>query len=108
MAEPLAEQMLKWNIEICARECAKTGGCALDAVEPETPASALLHTIEVPIAVAYGTYDETYTKVAMKHVGSKVPTPTVREFQAAHMINMELPDDFNQWLGKWLEGFLEE
>ena len=95
--------MLKWNIEICARECGKTGGNALDAVEPKTPAANMLHTIEVPMAVAYGVYDESYTQLAMKHLDSKVQTATLKEFRAAHMINMELPDEFNQWLGGWLE-----
>ena len=108
MAEPLAEQMLKWNIEICAREAAKTGGCALDSTEPEKPAGSMLHEIDVPIAVAYGSYDETYTIVAMKHVGSKVKGATIKEFAAAHMINMEFPEEFNKWLGVWLETNFED
>ncbi|KAK5166471.1 uncharacterized protein LTR77_008014 [Saxophila tyrrhenica] len=103
MAEPLAEQMLKWNIEIAARECSKTGSLALDTVEPETPAGHLLHTIEVPVAVAYGAYDETYTVAAMKHLGEHVRNAQVKEFETAHMVSMEMPDEFNKWLGKWLQ-----
>ncbi len=103
MTEPLAEQMLKWNIEICARECSKTGGLALDTVEPEKPAGKLLNTIDVPVAVAYGSLDETYTVAAMKHVGETAKSTQVKEFAAAHMVNMEMPDEFNKWLGKWLQ-----
>lgn len=108
MAEPLAERMLKWNIEISARECARRGGCNFDTVRRNPPAGSQLHTIDIPTAVAYGTYDETYTTAAMKYVASKVKGATVKEFETAHMINLELPDEFNKWLGDWLEAnFLE-
>jgi pimeloyl-ACP methyl ester carboxylesterase len=103
MAEHLAEQMLKWNIEIAARECSKTGGIALDSTEPEKPAGQLLDTIEVPLAVAYGIYDETYTIAAMKHVAATVKGAQVKEFPTAHMVNMEEPEEFNKFLGKWLQ-----
>jgi carboxypeptidase C (cathepsin A) len=43
----------------------------------------------------------------MKHVASKVKNSTLREFKTAHMVNMEVPDEFNKWLEGWLEGFLE-
>lgn len=106
--EHMAEQMLVWNIDICGREIAKTGGSVLDVVHPETPAADMLHTIEVPVAVAYGIYDETYTIAAMKHVAEKVQGADVKEFAAAHMVNMEFPDEFNAWLAVWLEtNFLE-
>lgn len=108
MAESLAEQMLKWNIEISARECSKTGGSALDTVQTEKPAGTLLHTIDVPVAVAIGTLDETYTIAAMKHVASNVKGAQSKEFETAHMVNMEMPDEFNKFLGKWLQAnFLE-
>ena len=103
MPEPLAEQMLKWNIEISARECAKTGGTAFDTVTHEPAAGTQLGTIDVPACVAYGIYDETYTTAAMKYVAMKVQDVTVGEFKTAHMINLEVPDEFNEWLGSWLE-----
>ncbi|KAK3707644.1 hypothetical protein LTR37_011992 [Vermiconidia calcicola] len=108
MREDLADMMLKWNIEISARECAKTGGCALDTVTPEKPAGTLLHAIDVPVAVSYGVFDETYTTAAMKYLADKVPGATIREFRAAHMVNLEARDEFNKWLSDWLEtNFLE-
>lgn len=106
--EPLAEKMLKWNIDICSREISKTGGTSLDTVDPEKPAATMLNTIDVPVAVSYGTFDETYSIMAMKHVAEKVRGAAVKEFRAAHMVNMEFPDEFNQWLGDWLqEKFLD-
>ena len=101
--EPLADQMLRWNIDICSREIAKTGGCSLDAVEPEKPTFTMLNIIDVPVAVSYGVFDETYTKVAMKLAAEKVKGAELKEFEAAHMVNMEFPDEFNQWLGDWLQ-----
>lgn len=61
----------------------------------------------MPLAVAYGTYDETYTQVAMKHLASNVSSATLREFPAAHLINFELPDEFNKWMEEWLAELLE-
>ena len=101
--EQVAERMLKWNQDICARECGKIGGMALDVVSRDPPASTKLHAIDVPTAVAYGTYDETETTAAMKHVGASIKDANVKEFKTAHMINLELPDDFNRWLSDWLE-----
>ena len=108
MAEPLAERMLLWNIDISGREFAKRGGSSFDTVVREPASGTQLHTIDMPTAVGYGAYDETYTTAAMKHLGSNIKGATVREFQTAHMINLEVPDEFNEWLSEWLEGnFLE-
>ena len=95
--EDLAERMLKWNIEISAKECAKTGGNALDPVQRNPPAGALLHTIDCPVAVAYGTYDETYTNAAMKHVAEKVQGATLKEFKSAHMVSILAPLSPAMW-----------
>ena len=103
MAEDIAERMLKWNIEISQLECSRRGGTALEAVARDPPAGTLLHTLDIPVAVGYGVFDETYTTMAMKYVGTKVKGANVREFRTAHMVNLEVPDEFNQWLGEWLE-----
>ena len=103
MAEDIAERMLKWNIEISQLECSRRGGTALEAVARDPPAGTLLHTLDIPVAVAYGVFDETYTTMAMKYIGMKVKEANVREFRTAHMVNLEVPDEFNQWLSEWLE-----
>lgn len=103
MAEDIAERMLKWNIDISQREAARRGGTALDTVARDPPAGSLLHTLNIPVAVAYGVFDETYTKAAMQYLGMKVNGANVREFRAAHMVNLEMADEFNQWLDDWLE-----
>ena len=101
--ENIADRMLKWNIDLAARECAKKGGFALETVEPDPPAAQQLNQINVPTAVAYGVFDETYTNAAMKHVAANVRGAYLKEFQTAHMVNLEAEDEFNRWLSDWLE-----
>ena len=105
LAEDVADRMLRWNIDISARECARTGGFALDPVRRDPPPTALLHTINCPTAIAYGTFDETFTNAAMKHVSEKVRGATLKEFKTAHMVNLEHAQQLNQWLGDWLDAY---
>ena len=109
MAEDIAERMLKWNIDTSQKEVARRGGTALDAAARDPPAGTLLHTLNIPVAVGYGVFDETYTTAAMQYVAMKVDGANVREFRTAHMVNLEASDEFNQWLGEWLEeNFLQD
>ena len=80
---------------------------ALDAIRQEPPPIARLHTIAVPTAIAWGTFDESYTTAAMKYVAAQVEGATSKEFEAAHMINLEKPDEVNEWLHEWLEASFE-
>lgn len=109
MPEDIAERMLKWNIDIGQKEASKRGGTALDAVARDPPAGTLLHTLDIPVAVGYGVFDETYTSAAMQFLAMKVNGANIREFSTAHMVNLEASDEFNQWLGEWLdENFLQD
>lgn len=109
MAEDIAERMLRWNVDISQREATRRGGTALDAVARDPPAGSLLHTLTIPIAVGYGVFDETYTTAAMQYLAMKVNGANVRGFSTAHMVNLEASDEFNQWLGEWLEeNFLQD
>ena len=81
---------------------------ALDAIRQDPPPIARLHTIEVPTAVAWGTFDESYTTAAMKYVANQVSGATYKEFETAHMVNLEQPDEINEWLSDWLEASFEE
>jgi pimeloyl-ACP methyl ester carboxylesterase len=109
LAEDVAERMLNWNIDISQKECAKRGGTALDTIARDPPAATQLHTLDIPVAVGYGTFDETYTTAAMQFLAMNVNGANAREFRTAHMVNLEVPDEFNQWLGEWLEeNFLQD
>ena len=103
MAKHLRERMLAWNLDIAAREIAKTGARAIDSVIWEPAPVAKLHEIRVPVALAYGTLDETNTTGAIEYLGRRIAGAEVRAFDTAHMINLEKEDDFNEWLGTWLD-----
>lgn len=109
IAEDIGDRILKWNIDITQKECTRRGGMALDFITRDPPAGSLLHTLNIPTAVGYGAFDETYTQMAMKYMAMKVEGANLREFRTAHMVNLEVPDEFNQWLSEWLEeNFLQE
>ena len=99
MAQALAQKMLAWNLDICARETSKTGGLALEVIEQEPR----LDRISIPTALGYGTYDEAETTATMKMVAEAMPHAIVKEFKAAHMINLECEEELNDWLGAWLD-----
>lgn len=80
---------------------------ALDAVRSDPPPIARLHTIQVPTAIAWGSFDESYTTAAMQYVANHVKGATSKEFETAHMVNLEKPDEVNQWLNEWLEAHFE-
>lgn len=102
MAEHLRERMLAWNLKIAEREVAGTGAGAMEAVRREPAPVSLLGGIGVPVAVAYGMLDETSTTGAMKVLGQRIAGAEVREFEAAHMVNLEKEDEFNEWSSAWL------
>ena len=103
ISEELADRLLRWNIDISRRDFAKTGGDALEPVQRDPAPATQLHTINVPTAVAYGSFDETYTNEAMKFLESNVKGAVIKEFETAHMINLEEPGPLNEWLNEWLE-----
>ena len=53
-------------------------------------------------AVATGKYDESSTTKSMEYIVQHVSGATLKEFDAAHMINLECPELFNAWLGAYL------
>lgn len=105
LPDPLVDILLPWNAELCRREYAKTGGFALEPKEAEPPVADRLHQIGIPVAVAYGVYDATYTKAAMRGVADALQNATIREFEAAHLINMECEEEFDWWLSDWLQKY---
>ena len=95
-------KLYDWCKDALARQLAGTGGFAIRDEVMDPPASARLSEIRVPVAVGIGKFDESSTNAAMKHLGDHVRSATVREFDAAHMVNLECPEEFNQWLEEWL------
>lgn len=108
LASHLHGRMLAWNLDIAAREIAKTGAGAIYAVRREPAPATKLHEIQVPVLVAYGRLDETNTTGAMKYIGERIVGAEVVGFETAHMVNLEREDEFNGvvrgWLERWFEG----
>lgn len=103
LSHTVADKLYTWCLDIAARECSGEGGTALESVDLEPPASSRLREMKIPVAVAFGTYDESETTAAMRHVGTTVDGANAKEFKTAHMINLEMPEEFNAWLSQWLE-----
>lgn len=96
------ERMMAWNLEIASREVVKQGPSAVEAVRREPAPVTKLHEIEVPVAIAYGTLDETNTTEGMKYASQRIARVESKAFETAHMINLEEEDEFNGWLSSWL------
>jgi len=98
----LRRDLYEWCKDIAIRECNGTGGSAIASKDLEPPAVGRLADIKVPVAVALGIFDETYTTAAMRYLGENVNNSTMREFESAHMVNLECNSAFNPWLEMWL------
>ncbi|MCJ1421195.1 hypothetical protein MMC32_007557 [Xylographa parallela] len=96
------QQLYAWCKDIAARELNGTGGSAFEDQDLDPPAVGRLSEIKTPVAVALGTLDESSTIAAMRYVGEHVRVSTLKEYKAAHMVNLECPDEFNVWLEDWL------
>jgi len=97
------EKLYSWGLDLAGRECDKTGGFAIRD-EPLTPLAATrLSELNVPVAVGLGRFDESCVNSAMKFLGEHVQGGSVQEFDAAHMVNLECPQEFNSWIETWLE-----
>lgn len=66
MNKTLRARMLAWNRDIAAREVARKGSGAERTMRREPAPGMMLHEIDVPVAIAYGTLDETCTTGTMK------------------------------------------
>ncbi|MCJ1291132.1 hypothetical protein MMC34_002675 [Xylographa carneopallida] len=96
------QQLYAWCKDIAQRELNGTGGSAFEDQDPLPPAVGRLAEIKTPVAVAIGTLDESSIISAMRYISDHVQGSTLKEYKAAHMVNLEYPDDFNAWLEEWL------
>ena len=108
-------KLTNWCKRIVQQELDGTGGSVIgceewsrEGVTSDRPFYAMhcLQDVKVPSLIATGKFDETATNEEMLHFASQKPTTgNHRQFNAAHLINLELPDDFNEWLGTYLIQF---
>jgi pimeloyl-ACP methyl ester carboxylesterase len=102
------ERLYKWCKDIAAREIAGKGGGAFPSEGlSDPPASERLSQIKAKTIVALGRHDESSTNATMRYVAEHVHKAEVTEFEAAHMINLECPKEFNEWLGAFLDRFMQ-
>ncbi|KAK9320388.1 putative alpha/beta hydrolase [Lipomyces orientalis] len=102
LAADIRRKMLTWTKDIAVRECYLTGGNSIACESLKPPAAGRLGEINVPVAVAIGTLDETATVAGMRRLCRNVSGAVAKEFCTAHMVNLEAADEFNSWLEAWL------
>ena len=102
LAKSVRDKLYAWDLDITERESKKIGGSIFEAVSVSPPAAERLEELKVPVAVAIGLLDETCTVAAMEALGKGCQDATVRRFEAGHMVNLEFPEAFNEWLEEWL------
>lgn len=103
IASSIREKLHTWGLDITKREFNKTGGFAFQSVRASPPAVERLKELRVPVAVGIGMLDETATVATMEHLGKECQNATIRRFDAGHMVNLEFPNAFNEWLEGWLK-----
>ncbi len=106
LSRSVGDKLFEWCRVIAQREIVGTGGSAIPSQDLKPTAVERLSDINVPAMVAYGRYDETSTNEAMKYAAQRIPGAKLKEFDTAHMINLESPSDFNKWLEAYLDQFL--
>jgi len=102
-------KLLTWCRDVADREIDNVGGCTIPCEEScgQGSAAQLLHSIKVPTLVATGRYDESSTTAAMRHVaGTLGDTALLKDFETAHMINLEEALQFNMWVEQYLKQFI--
>lgn len=101
------ERLYNWCKTIATKEITKNGGSAIPQEDLKNPPAARrLSQIKVRTIVAKGKYDESSTVSAMDYVAQNIERAELKEFEAGHMINLECPAEFNNWLGIFLDKFL--
>ena len=103
------EKLYWWCKDIAERELEGKGGWAIPCKDPGFPPPfRLLQTINAKAIVATGKYDESSTTEAMRHVAQNIKGAKIQEFKAAHMVNLECPKEFNEWVEAFLEQFTRD
>ena len=102
-ASEVRERLYKWCFDIAKRRFDKTGGSDLPRIAYPAYSQETLRGLNVPFAVALGRFDETVVNGMMEYLANAVKEADLHRFDSGHMINLECPDEFNQWLYSWIE-----
>lgn len=98
------EKLYEWCKATVTSEISGTGGFAIPFEELENPpAASRLPDVKTKTIVATGIFDESSTNRTMEYAAQHVPGAKTKVFEAAHMINLECPEMFNDCLGSFLE-----
>lgn len=102
--EGTREKLYNWCKSIAQTELDGEGGGTIPCAGlSDPPAAKRLSDIKVKTMVAIGKYDESSTNATMRYAAQHIKGATLKEFEAAHMINLECPTEFNNWLGAYLD-----
>lgn len=75
--------------------------------DTDTPGAERLQALEIPVLMVVGKHDEPYSLAAADHVVEKVPTARVVIIEdAAHLANMDQPDEFQRTVSSFLDEVL--
>ena len=100
-------KLYNWCKTIATKEIAGNGGSGIPQEDlKDPPAAQRLSQIKVETIVATGNYDESSTVAAMDYVAQNIERAELKAFEAGHMINLECPTEFNNWLGIFLDKLL--
>lgn len=100
-------KLYAWIKDITQREADRTGGgfcIPFEGTDP--PAADRLSSIQVPVATATGNFDETSTTGGMRKLIKELRVVSDKDFETAHMINLEEPQMFNAWVEDYLHRFI--
>lgn len=100
-------KLYAWCHDITQREVDRSGGgFSIPFEGPSPPPAEHLSSISIPVATATGKHDETGLMEGMRILTDKLNAGSVKEFETAHMINLEDPEGFNPWLEDFLNRFI--
>ena len=102
MSDQTRKKLLTWCRDIADKELANVGGGTIPYEFAHPPASERLSAINFDTRLAIGRYDTSGTNAAMRAIALRLERVQLKEFEAAHMLNLECPVEFNEWLGKYL------
>ena len=101
------DKLHAWCADLTRREAERSGGgFCIPYVGTDPPAAERMSSVKVPVATATGKYDETSTTEGMRWITGKLEAVSVREFETAHMVNLEEPRAFNLWIEEYLEKYI--
>jgi pimeloyl-ACP methyl ester carboxylesterase len=92
-------RMIEWNLENY-----RADQPANKVIQPEVQAAQLLDKLTMPTFFIWGTFDEQPVGAAGQKLAAEVNGARSHVFEgAAHMVNLERPEEFNRLVGDFLD-----